>query len=69
MKKLFFFFLGACLLTLASSPAMAQTGSPEVVVLQLYFTGGNGGFSNGHRSLTRPTGTSETAFKNMPSRQ
>ncbi|MGI4884261.1 MAG: hypothetical protein ACRYFR_04810 [Janthinobacterium lividum] len=32
MKKLFFF--GACLVALASSPAMAQTGGADVVVVR-----------------------------------
>jgi hypothetical protein len=33
MKKLF--FLGACLMALASQPAMAQTGGADVVVVRL----------------------------------
>jgi hypothetical protein len=33
MKKLF--FLGACLVALASSPVMAQTGTPDIVVMQV----------------------------------
>jgi hypothetical protein len=37
MKKLF--FLGACLVTLFSSPAMAQTGGPEVVVVRFSYEG------------------------------
>jgi hypothetical protein len=35
MKKLL--FLGACLVALASSPAMAQTGGAQVVVVQVSF--------------------------------
>jgi hypothetical protein len=37
MKKLL--FLGACLVTFASQPVVAQTGGPHVIVVQLYFTG------------------------------
>jgi hypothetical protein len=37
MKKLV--FLGACLLALGSSPVMAQTGGPEVVVVRLFDNG------------------------------
>ena len=33
MKKLF--FLGACLVALASSPAMAQTGGADIVVVRI----------------------------------
>jgi hypothetical protein len=34
MKKLF--FLGACLVALSSSPVMAQTSGPDVVVMKVY---------------------------------
>jgi len=37
MKKLL--LLGACLVALASQPALAQTSGPEVVVVQVEFNG------------------------------
>jgi hypothetical protein len=40
MKKLF--FIGACLMALTSQPVMAQTGGPEVVVVQVSFGVGAG---------------------------
>jgi hypothetical protein len=40
MKKLL--FLGACLVALTSSPAMAQTGGADVVVVQVSFGGAGG---------------------------
>jgi hypothetical protein len=39
MKKLL--FLGACLMALASSPVMAQTGGPDVVVMTVKALGVN----------------------------
>jgi hypothetical protein len=53
MKKLF--FIGACLLALGSTPAMAQTGGPEVVVVQLYYVG----TSHLHIGITRASGQTE----------
>jgi hypothetical protein len=47
MKK--FFFLGACLVALASSPVKAQTIKPEVIVVQVYSTG----IGTGHVAVTR----------------
>ena len=38
MKKLL--FLGACLVALNSQPVMAQTGTPEVVVVRVVDSGG-----------------------------
>jgi hypothetical protein len=53
MKKLF--LIGACLLALASSPALAQVGGPPVVVVQLYYSG----LGTGHIAVTRGEGKTE----------
>lgn len=52
MKKLL--FLGACLLALASRPAEAQTGGPEVLVVRI-----TEGVRRVNVSITRPDGKSE----------
>jgi hypothetical protein len=53
MKKLL--FLGACLVALASQPVMAQTGTPDVVVVKLY----RSGVRTGHILISRGESTSE----------
>jgi len=55
MKKLF--FLGACLVALASSPAVAQTGSPDLVLVRFSYTG----TSNLRIIVTRAEGKSEVS--------
>jgi hypothetical protein len=58
MKKLLFW--GACLVVLASAPAMAQVGGNEVVVVQIYQTGA----STMHLAITRGDGpTVDTEVK------
>lgn len=61
MKKLF--FLGACLVALASQPVMAQTGGPSVVVVSIRYGGDspelghlliNRDGKNERRNLTNP---------------
>jgi basic membrane lipoprotein Med (substrate-binding protein (PBP1-ABC) superfamily) len=52
MKKIFFF--GSCLVALASSPVMAQTSEPEVVVMRVYDAGGTV-----HLVINRGKGKSE----------
>lgn len=64
MKKLL--LLGAYMAAVASSPVLAQTGTSEVAIVQLYFTRIN----TGHLSLTRTTGTTEAAqFKTSNTHQ
>ncbi len=59
MKKLL--FLGAFLVALISQPAMGQTSRPNVVVVQLYYTG----LSTQHIAITRGEGhTEDIQFKN-----
>jgi opacity protein-like surface antigen len=53
MKKLL--FLGACLVALASQPVVAQAGEPEVIVVQVYYTG----IATGHILITRGAGKNE----------
>jgi hypothetical protein len=53
MKKLL--FLGACLVALASQPVIAQTSVPQVIVVQVYFTG----LGTGHLTVTRGEGQTE----------
>ena len=53
MKKII--SLVACLLALASSPALAQAGGPAVVVVQLYYSG----IGTGHVAVTRGEGKTE----------
>jgi hypothetical protein len=55
MKKLM--FLGACLVALASQPVMAQTGTPEVIVVRISETLGIGGI---HLVIIRPDGKGES---------
>jgi hypothetical protein len=58
MKKLL--FLAACLVTLASTPVVAQSGGPGVVIVQFYTTG----LGNGHIAITRGEGrTEDVEFK------
>jgi hypothetical protein len=52
MKKLF--FLGACLIALASQPVMAQTGGPDVLVVRV-----TEGIRRVNVSITTPDGKSE----------
>jgi len=52
MKKLF--FLGACLVALASQPVMAQTGGAEVLVVRI-----TEALRRVNVSITRPDGKSE----------
>jgi hypothetical protein len=54
MKKLL--FLGACLVALASQPVKAQTTRPNVVVVQVYYTGMSG---IQHIAITRGEGQTE----------
>ena len=53
MKKLL--FLGACLVALASQPVQAQTTRPNVIVVQVYYTGMN----TQHIAITRGEGQTE----------
>jgi hypothetical protein len=52
MKKLL--FLGACLVALASSPAMAQTGEADVVIVKI-----SEGYSSLHIAIAHGTGKPE----------
>jgi hypothetical protein len=52
MKKLL--FLGACLVALASSPAMAQTGEADVVIVKI-----SEGYSSLHIAIVHGTGKPE----------
>ena len=52
MKKLL--FLGACLVALASSPVLAQTGGAQVVVVQVSFYP-----SGGQMTISRGEGKTE----------
>lgn len=53
MKKLF--LMGAGLLALAATPALAQAAGPGVVVVQLYYSG----IGTGHVAVTRGEGKTE----------
>jgi hypothetical protein len=53
MKKLL--LLCVCLLAVCSSPMMAQTGEPQVIVVQVYYTG----LGVGHLTVTRGEGQTE----------
>jgi hypothetical protein len=63
MKKLL--FLGVCLVALASQPALAQTGEPPVIVVQLYYTG----LFTAHITITRGDNkTEDIEFKETSTR-
>ena len=53
MKKLF--LLGACLVALSSTPAVAQTERPAAVVARLYYTG----IGTLHVAIARGAGQTE----------
>jgi predicted MFS family arabinose efflux permease len=58
MNKLL--FLGACLVALTSTPALAQTGGASAIIVQTYFSGSN----TLYIAVTRADGqTEETEVK------